>query len=1124
MRVINRQGVSMAVSYDEIKERIARLCSAAELEKIDVDRVVIQTINGIYDGISTSELDDLSARICASLQSVHYLYDTLAARILVSNITKNLVFGNKRGASLGTFSARTAHVAAGPDSTLSDSYVEFVRANAAELDAAIQYELDSTHSYFALRTLEKSYLMRSEGAIAETPQDMWMRVAVTVAAPVVEDVVKVYGSMSRGEYTHATPTLFNAGMRVQQCSSCFAAGTEVATVNAGVKRIEDVAIGDLVVTHLGNVKPVTQLHRNELAGRRLYDLRVSRSRPVTVTGNHRLWAVRDGGGASPSWIAVDDLCVGDYVGIPRRNPHAKASGAPDVLPIWEFVDDPRRSEGFFLDVDEELAEFIGRCIASGSFLPPVDRPSSGAPSTGDPRGVSFALTASVDDRIVDDIVRVGQRVFGVDAEVTERSVVFESQHGVRFVGPLLTHLLRGSPSRLPTFAFSLPRSVALSLGAGLTGLTTGDGTCKHVYHLFRMHGIVAADGGTLVVEGDTFLRIEAKAPSGGAALLSQHVYTLGVEDDHSYSVEGLLAENCYLLGTDDSLSGIFKTLGDCAQISKWAGGIGLHVSNVRAKGSKIASTNGTSDGIVPMLRVYNECARYCNQSGRRKGSIAVYLEPWHADVWEFVELRRNVGAETERARDLFLALWVPDEFMRRLEADEDWFLMSPDQCPGLIDAFDADPDEGGAFSALYNRYVAEGKFMRKIRARSLWQHVLNCQLETGVPYIMYKDHVNRKCNQSNVGTVRSSNLCAEITEYSDSSYYAVCNLASIAVNRFVVDRTVIDHERLHEAAAQIVRNLNRVIDVNTYPTAETERSNSALRPIGIGVQGLGDVYCMLGLPYDDPRAVAVDAEVLETIYHGAVTASVELAERDGPYSRFEGSPASEGRLQFDLWGLRASDLSGRWDWDALKDRVASGGLRNSLLTALMPTATTSQILGNCESFEPFQANVFKRSTIAGEFVVVNRHLMDDMMALGLWTEDLRRRLLARDGSVQALEDVPEDLKRVYRTVWEVPQRSVIDHAAARGPFVDQSQSMNLYMASPSFQKLSSALVYAWKRGLKTGVYYLRSTAAVEAIKYGILPSASAKDASAPASASAPACKLRRPGAADPDEPCTMCSS
>lgn len=763
MKVCTRSGQSQDISFDEIKNRILRLCDGGDDEQhVDIDKVVIQTINGIYDGITTAELDDLSARICAAMQSTHPAYDRLAARITVSNMAKNV---RRRLLDAGhphTFSGKVAFIAESHPECHDPAFVAFVRDNAPALDAMIVYDRDNTHSFFALRTMERSYLMRVGDTCIESPQDMWMRVAVTInmdTPRAIADVEQCYTLTSTGLFTHATPTLFNAGMRVQQCSSC------------------------------------------------------------------------------------------------------------------------------------------------------------------------------------------------------------------------------------------------------------------------------------------------------------------------------------YLLGTDDSLAGIFKTISDCAQISKWAGGIGIHVSNVRAKGSKIRSTNGTSDGIVPMLKVYNEMTRYCNQAGRRKGSLAAYLEPWHADVWDFVELRRNTGAETERARDLFLALWVPDEFMKRLEADDDWFLMSPEVCPGLVDAVGED------FSALYGRYVAEGRYVRKLKARALWAHVLNCQIETGTPYIMYKDHVNRKCNQSNVGTIRSSNLCAEITEYSDATTYAVCNLASIAVNRFVKeDGSGVDHERLHEVARLVTRNLNRIIDINSYPTPETRSSNMAMRPIGIGIQGMGDVYCMLKLPYDDERAVALDAEVMETLYHGAMEMSVELAQRHGAYSGFDGSPLSLGKFQFDLWGDAHGEeikLSGRYDWSALRRRAVLHGARNSLLTALMPTASTSQILGNCESFEPFQSNVFKRSTLAGEFLVVNKHLMRELAALGLWNDAMRKTLLAHDGSVQAVAGIPDEIKAVYRTVWEVPQRAIIDHAIARGPFVCQSQSMNLYMAQPSFQKLSSALVYGWRNGLKTGMYYLRSTAAVEAIKYGI---------------------------------------
>ena len=576
--------------------------------------------------------------------------------------------------------------------------------------------------------------------------------------------------------------------------------------------------------------------------------------------------------------------------------------------------------------------------------------------------------------------------------------------------------------------------------------------------------------------------------------------------------------SCYLLGIEDSLKAIYDTLSDCAQISKWAGGIGVHISNVRSKGSRISTTHGASDGIIPMLKVFNETARYCNQSGRRKGSIAIYLEPWHADVWEFAELRKNTGTETERARDLFLAMWVPDLFMRRVAADEQWSLMSPDTSPGLQDAW------GDAFTRLYESYEAQGRYVRRLRAKDLWHHIMQCQMETGVPYVLFKDSVNAMCNQRNLGTVKSSNLCAEITEYSDHHIYAVCNLASIAVNRFLKgswdalrSRTVkvrgsrgeehevtraekrngveYDFEALHETAKLITRNLNHIIDANFYPTPQTHKSNMEARPIGIGVQGFADLYCAMGLAYEDEEAVQMDAEVMETIYHGALEASVEMAKTHGPYEKFPGSPFSQGHLQMDLWNawvrrehhrtpapVRYS-RSRRWDWDALRRDVQRYGTRNSMLTALMPTATTSQILGNTEAFEPFHSNVFKRSTLAGEFLVVNKTLMRDMKDAGAWQgADTMQRLMKEDGSVQNIEYVPEHIRHLYKTVWEIPQKSILNHAIARAPFVDQSQSMNLFFPTPNSSKLYSALLYAWRGGLKTGVYYLRSKPATEAIK------------------------------------------
>lgn len=782
MKVKNRAGVSVDISFDEIKHRIARLCTAEELLVVDVDRVAIQTINGIYDGISTGELDELSARLCVSMQSLHPMYDELAGRILTSNLGKTL---RRRLVDAGlpwSFSGRLAFAAREVPGHFNEAFLTFVARHAGVLDQAIQESRDASTTFFGMRTLEQSYLLKDgQERVIEMPQDMWMRVAVAIhrSSDPVEELValaralETYHLTSTGMFTHATPTLFNAGSIHEQMSSCF------------------------------------------------------------------------------------------------------------------------------------------------------------------------------------------------------------------------------------------------------------------------------------------------------------------------------------LLGTQDSLSSIYKTISDCAQISKWAGGIGIHVSNVRAKGSRIVGTHGVSNGIVPMLKVYNETARYCNQSGKRKGSIAAYLEPWHADVWEFAELRRNTGSETDRARDLFLALWVPDEFMVRLENDDDWYLMSPDACPGLVEAV------GPAFSELYCRYVAEGNYVRVIKAKLLWQHIMTSQLETGMPYILFKDHINRKSNQSNAGTIKSSNLCAEVCEYSDAESYAVCNLASIAVNRFVGPAGGYDHEGLHAVAKVVTRNLNRVIDLNSYPVPETRTSNMSLRPIGIGVQGFADLYCMLKVAYESEEALQLDADVMETIYHAALEASVELAMEQGSYEGFAGSPFSQGRLQMDMWD-RVPKLSGRYDWDRMRADVVAHGTRNSLLTALMPTASTSQLLGNNECFEPFHSNMFKRTTLAGEFLVVNKHLMRDLIHLGKWDEDMRARIMASDGSVQGMSDLPADLRKVYKTVWEVPMKCVIDHALRRGPYVDQSQSMNLFYDRPSFVKLRSALLYGWRNGIKTGMYYLRSKPATEAVKQGassqrgVLP-----DTSLPAPAFAP---------------------
>ena len=536
--------------------------------------------------------------------------------------------------------------------------------------------------------------------------------------------------------------------------------------------------------------------------------------------------------------------------------------------------------------------------------------------------------------------------------------------------------------------------------------------------------------------------------------------------------------SCFLLAMqDDSIDGIYDTLKQTAKISQSAGGIGLSIHNVRATGSYISGTNGTSNGIVPMLRVYNDTARYVDQGGgKRKGSFAIYVEPWHADIFDFLDLKKNHGKEEMRARDLFYAMWVPDLFMKRVEADAEWTLMCPNECPDLYN------NHSDEFDALYLKYESEGKGRKTIRARELWEKILESQIETGTPYMLYKDASNRKSNQKNLGTIRSSNLCTEIMEYTSPDEVAVCNLASIALPMFIKDGAF-DHDELFRVTKQVTKNLNRVIDRNYYPVKEAENSNMRHRPVGLGVQGLADAFIKLRLPFTSQEAKDLNQEIFETLYFAAVTASMEEAEKDGPYSSYKGSPMSKGEFQHNMWGIKDEELSGRWDWAALRKKVKKHGVRNSLLVAPMPTASTSQILGNNECFEPYTSNIYTRRVLSGEFIVVNKHLLEDLVELGLWTEDMKQELMRANGSVQHIEGIPADIKELYKTVWEMSMKDIIDMARHRGYFIDQSQSLNLFMEGATMAKLTSMHFYAWKSGLKTGMYYLRTKSAVDAIKF-----------------------------------------
>jgi len=550
--------------------------------------------------------------------------------------------------------------------------------------------------------------------------------------------------------------------------------------------------------------------------------------------------------------------------------------------------------------------------------------------------------------------------------------------------------------------------------------------------------------------------------------------------------------SCFLLQmSDDSIQGIYKTLGDCAQISKWAGGIGLSIHNIRARGSKIHGTNGESTGLVPMLKVFNDTAKYVNQGGKRNGSFAIYLEPWHADIEDFLKLRLNQGAEEDRARDLFYGLWIPDEFMRRVEKNEDWTLMCPKECPGLSDVW------GEAFDTLYTKYEAEDRGRKRVPAQKIWQMILDCQIQTGNPYLCYKDAANSKSNQQNLGTIKSSNLCTEIMEYTSPTETAVCNLGSLALPKFV-ENGVFNFEKLRDYTRILARNLDIVIDKNFYPTPETRNSNTKHRPIGIGIQGLADVFALMRLPWSSPEASALNSKIFENIYYAACDASIERAmdlstelwrnieirTEKGYYPSFPTSPVSRGEFQFDLWGIKPSaDL----DWDKLREAVKIFGMRNSLLVAPMPTASTSQILGNNECFEPFTSNLYTRRVLAGDFMVVNKYLVEDLIKIRLWNSWIREQIMVNNGSIQNIEEIPNDLKELYKTAWEIPQKTLINMARDRAPFICQSQSLNLFLVEPTYSKISSMHIYAWKQGLKTGCYYLRTKAAASAQKFTVEP-------------------------------------
>ena len=814
MFVLKRDGRKEPIMFDKITARVRKLCYGLN-DLVDPVKVAMRVIEGLYDGVTTSELDNLAAETAATMTTTHPDFAKLAARISVSNLHKN----TKKSfvetmTDLHTYiNPRTGKKAP----LLADDVYKIIKDNAELLDSTIIYNRDFSYDYFGFKTLERSYLLKLNGEIAERPQHMLMRVSVGIHMDDLDAAIETYHLMSKKYFTHATPTLFNSGTPKPQMSSCF----------------------------------------------------------------------------------------------------------------------------------------------------------------------------------------------------------------------LLTM-------------------------------------------------------------------------------------------------------------KDDSIDGIYDTLKQTAKISQSAGGIGLSIHNVRATGSYIAGTNGTSNGIVPMLRVYNDTARYVDQGGgKRKGSFAIYVEPWHADIFDFLNLKKNHGKEEMRARDLFYAMWIPDLFMKRVEENSTWTLMCPNECPGLYDT------HGDDFEKKYLDYEKNNKGRKTIKARELWEKILESQIETGTPYMLYKDAANRKSNQQNLGTIRSSNLCTEILEYTSPDEVAVCNLASIALPMFVKDGSF-DHQELYDVTIRATKNLNKVIDRNYYPVKEAENSNFRHRPIGLGVQGLADTFIKLRMPFTSDEAKTLNQEIFETLYFAALTASKEMAKVEGPYESYKGSPISKGDFQHNLWGIKDEELSGRWDWTALRKEVKKHGVRNSLLVAPMPTASTSQILGNNECFEPYTSNIYTRRVLSGEFIVVNKHLLEDLVNLGLWDEDLKQELMRANGSVQNIDNIPDDIKELYQTAWELSMKDIIDMSRQRGYFIDQSQSLNLFMEGATMAKLTSMHFYGWKSGLKTGMYYLRTKSAVDAIKFTLdkkkkekTPEAATKTVAAPTAATATA--SAKPAAVEPltpgelkemlaksreneDDDCLMCGS
>lgn len=1178
MRVIKRDGSFEDVSFDKVLRRIQVQCK--DLGGVDPHGIAQRVCARIYDGVKTTELDELAAQMCASLVTEHPDYGVIASRLIVSNHQKNTSPSFSETMSV-LYHSKDNHGDHTP--RISDEVWSVVQSNKEKLNSVIDYERDYNFDYFGFKTLERSYLIKVDGRVIERPQHMWMRVALGIHGSDMKDAIETYQLMSTRHFTHATPTLFNAGTPRPQLSSCFVKGTMVYT-DHGSKPIEAIKLGDQVLTHTGRFMPVTQLHVNNLVNRYLLDFKAYGTPEITATNNHGFMSLTTEqikwGNACPQWNELEKLRVGDYIEVPHYEGEY-VNVTVDVFDCLKGVRGNGRNISYnytledntitckptytaantdgrvfnhkhdtinrFWHVTEDFCKFIGIWYKTGSIINRYGEYACFAV----PKGISFNIPIQTDT--LEFVQTSGEHILGVQPITTyfnngTCTVCFYSVQ----IGYIFDAFFK---STLHPLFHQLSPSHITSLVAGLVATKTQEVNknnvviCMHqqqlmkdIFFLLRSRGTIASysesftlnndfnhettynisvgqniiDNNVLRINGRTFVRIERKMRSIKNDTV---VYNIGVKEDHSYVVEGLVAKNCFLLAMeDDSIKGIFNTLNDIAEISKHAGGIGLHIHQIRATGSHIRGTNGESTGIIPMLRVFNATGRYVNQGGKRNGSIAVYLEPSHPDFEKFLDIRKNHGNIEERCLDLFTAAWLPDLFMKRVEMNELWSFFCPDECPGLADVY------GEEYELLYTKYEKDGKARRTIKAQQLFMSIIKSQIETGTPYILYKDAANQKSNQKNLGTIKSSNLCSEILEFSSPEETAVCNLASIALPSFIEydenDVATFNFTKLHDVTGVITKNLCKVIDKNFYPTEKCKRSNMRHRPIGIGVQGLADTYAIMRVAFDSPVAAELNKRIFETIYHGALTASMNISKRRselrdemernatsderkaeirkhlnltkeeeqltsfrGAYVSFKGSPAQQGLLQFDLWGQSPSGFM--WDWDTLKQDIKTYGLRNSLLLAPMPTASTSQILGFNECFEPFTSNIYQRRTLAGEFTIINKYLIRDLLEIGLWNVDMKNRILLGNGSIQHIQEIPEQIRTLYKTSWELKQRVLIDQAADRGIYICQTQSLNLFMEDPDFNKLSNMHFYSWKKGLKTGIYYLRTRPKAKTIAFSI---------------------------------------